>query len=257
MIYIAAHKKCDIPKMEGYIPLQVGAKGKESLGFQRDDEGDNISEKNPNFCELTGLYWIWKNKDDDYKGLVHYRRYFGRSNLSSKMSDIYSYDDLKDMLKDADMVLPYVENFKQNAKEEILISCCTEEIFRKLKNTINELYPDYMTTFDRFWESNHASLFNMFFSNFEIFDAYCEWLFTILFKLESIVDISDLNDYQKRLYGFLSERLLNIWVMHNDLRIKNVPVITTEMKLSEKLLLLRRRYTNEIIFRMHNSLKNK
>ena len=256
MIYIAAHKKCDIPKMEGYIPIQVGAKGKESLGFQRDDEGDNISGKNPNFCELTGLYWIWKNTDDEYKGLVHYRRYFGRSNLSSKTADIYSYDELKDMLKDADVVLPYLENFKQSAKDEILISCCTEEIFSNLRNVVKDLYPDYMSTFDFFWAGNHATLFNMFFCTSEIFDAYCEWLFSILFKLESMVDIGALNNYQKRLYGFLSERLLNIWILHNNLRIKNVSVITTEMKLSEKLLLLRRRYTNEIIFRMHNSLKN-
>ena len=89
MIYIAAHKKFNVPQLDNYAVLQVGAQGKENLGYLQDNTGDNISYKNPNFCELTGLYWIWKNCDDEYKGLVHYRRYFGKSNLSSKPEDIY------------------------------------------------------------------------------------------------------------------------------------------------------------------------
>ena len=66
MIYIAAHKEFDIPKLEGYIPLQVGAEGKADLGYLKDNTGDEISLKNPNFCELTGLYWIWKMQKRKY-----------------------------------------------------------------------------------------------------------------------------------------------------------------------------------------------
>lgn len=69
MIYIAAHKEFDVPRLENYVPLQVGAEGKEDLGFLRDNTGDNISVKNPNFCELTGLYWIWKIQTMSTKGL--------------------------------------------------------------------------------------------------------------------------------------------------------------------------------------------
>ena len=75
-ILVAAHKKYRMPEDKIYFPVQVGSYGKENIGFARDDEGDNISQKNPYFCELTGLYWIWKNVDADYYGLVHYRRYF-------------------------------------------------------------------------------------------------------------------------------------------------------------------------------------
>ena len=78
-IYIAVHKKANVLKREGYIPLHVGAEGKEDLGFVKDNTGDNISCKNPNYCELTGLYWIWKNCNADIVGLVHYRRYFVKS----------------------------------------------------------------------------------------------------------------------------------------------------------------------------------
>ena len=120
---------------------------------------DSISVKNPNFCELTGLYWIWKNTNDEYKGLVHYRRYFGKSNLSSKTKDIYTYDEMVDLLKGNDIVLPYVEYFKQNAKEEILIQCCTPEIFDELRRIIEELYPEYLEAFDQYFAQNKSVLF--------------------------------------------------------------------------------------------------
>lgn len=116
-------------------------------------------------------------------------------------------------MKSVDIVLPYVEYFKQNAKEEILLHCCTEEIFDKLRQIIETKYPDYIETYDRYFNENKASLFNMLFCKREIFDAYCEWLFSILFVLEKQVDLAKLNTYQQRLYGFLSERLLNVWVI--------------------------------------------
>ena len=74
-IIVATHKEYQMPEDKLYLPLHVGAFGKESIGYQRDDEGDNISQKNPYFSELTGLYYAWKNVKSDYIGLVHYRRY--------------------------------------------------------------------------------------------------------------------------------------------------------------------------------------
>lgn len=73
-IIIATHKQHFMPSDDMYLPLHVGKSGKEELGYQGDDTGDNISAKNPNFCELTGLYWAWKNLPNDYLGLIHYRR---------------------------------------------------------------------------------------------------------------------------------------------------------------------------------------
>ena len=77
VMIVAAHKAYRMPEDPMYLPLHVGKAGKSlELGFQGDDTGDNISEKNPEYCELTGLYWAWKNLDADYIGLSHYRRYF-------------------------------------------------------------------------------------------------------------------------------------------------------------------------------------
>ena len=75
-ILVACHKKTKTPFESVYLPIQVGAAGNDPIGFARDDNGDNISDKNPMYCELTGLYWAWKNLSCDYLGLVHYRRYF-------------------------------------------------------------------------------------------------------------------------------------------------------------------------------------
>lgn len=83
-ILIAAHKPYWMPKDPVYLPLHVGAEGKPDLGYTKDNTGDNISAKNPNFCELTGLYWAWKNLDADYLGLVHYRRYFTRKEVHDR-----------------------------------------------------------------------------------------------------------------------------------------------------------------------------
>ena len=248
MIYIATHKKFNVPNLNGYCALQVGAEGKEKYGYLRDNIGNHISGKNANYCELTGLYWIWKNTDDSYKGLVHYRRYFGRNNLSNKISDICSYEYLLNCLKSVDIVLPYVEYFKQNAKEEILLHCCTEEIFDKLRQIIETKYPDYIETYDRYFNENKASLFNMLFCKREIFDAYCEWLFSILFVLEKQVDLAKLNTYQQRLYSFLSERLLNVWVIKNKLVVKHLPVIHMELPVFDRIRLVRRRFTNRFRF---------
>ena len=248
MIYIATHKKFNVPNLNGYCALQVGAEGKEKYGYLRDNIGNHISGKNANYCELTGLYWIWKNTDDSYKGLVHYRRYFGRNNLSNKISDICSYEYLLNCLKSVDIVLPYVEYFKQNANEEILLHCCTEEIFDKLRQIIETKYPDYIETYDRYFNENKASLFNMLFCKREIFDAYCEWLFSILFVLEKQVDLAKLNTYQQRLYGFLSERLLNVWVIKNKLVVKHLPVIHMELPVFDRIRLVRRRFTNRFRF---------
>lgn len=74
-VIVATHKQYRMPSDNCYMPLHVGKQGKVDLGYLGDDSGDSISEKNGHYCELTGLYWAWKNLKSDYIGLVHYRRY--------------------------------------------------------------------------------------------------------------------------------------------------------------------------------------
>ena len=97
----------------------------------------------------------------------------------------------------------------------------------------------------------------MMFCKKELFDQYCIWLFDILFELEKYVNLNELNDYQKRLYGFLSERLLNIWVRENKVIIKNVPVVNIDMSLWDRLTLIRRRITNKVFWKIKTLKVNK
>ena len=253
MIFIATHKNFVVPNLPSYSPIQVGAATSSAdLGFLKDSAGDNISAKNPNFCELTALYWVWKNSNEPTKGLVHYRRYFGKSNLSASPSSIFSQQELDSLLSSADIVLPYVESFKQNAHDELLLGCCTPLIFNQLRDAVQSVQPDYLQDFDSFFAQNKASLFNMLYASADVFDSYCQWLFSILFALEKVVDLSPLDKYQQRLYGFLSERLLNVWVRHNRLRTVHTPVVNTELSLAQRLSLIRRRLSNQFVFSLHS-----
>ena len=247
MIYIVSHKRLMPPRLRGYRPIQVGP-GEDYPGFIRDNTGDNIADKNASYCELTAMYWMWKNVDEPYKGLVHYRRFLGRRAFSSSERDILSYDALVDMLKRCDIVLPRPSVYHVNARDQLLMECCTRDSFDALRETVLALDPDYAEAFDSFFSDNRASQYNMLFCRGELFDDYCAWLFPILFRLEDRVDLSGVNDYQKRLFGFLSERLLNVWVMRRGLRVRHVPVVSTAYSARDHLTYFRRDITNALRF---------
>ena len=77
-IYVITHKEIEDIKDSEYKTLLVGATKNDTFpnDYEHDDRGENISYKNDSYCELTGLYWIWKNIHTEYIGLVHYRRFF-------------------------------------------------------------------------------------------------------------------------------------------------------------------------------------
>ena len=106
-VVVAAHKPYAMPDDPLYLPLHVGAEGKESFGFTGDNTGENISAKNPTFCELTGLYWAWKNLDADYVGLAHYRRHFGgKGRGKDPLSRVLTEAEAARLLTGRDGILP-------------------------------------------------------------------------------------------------------------------------------------------------------
>lgn len=225
MIYIATHKKFNVPNEPGYIPIQVGTEGKTKLGYLVDNTGDNISVKNANYCELTGLYWIWKNTSDDYKGLVHYRRYFSNS---LKANEILKERYILRALKKFDVILP----FRYTMDKSLIDDYCEISGFKKDLESVREIilskYPNYLNTYDNTMNNNKIYFYNMIIARKNVFDNYCEWLFSILFELEKKVDLLGYNDYQKRIYGFLSERLLNVYFDYNNYKVFECGVINTE-----------------------------
>ena len=233
-IYIVSHKNVEFPKNEIYKPIQVGTK--ESFTEIRDNTGENISEKNPNFCELTAAYWILKNDKSDITGLTHYRRYFFKSKYNNKIENILDKEDIENILKEYDIILPEIEHIVQFTVKTAYEKRHHIEDFNKCRDIIQEKYPEYVEAFDEVANRKKVYLYNMFISKKEIFDEYYNWLFDILFELEKRVDLTNYSDYDKRIYGFLSERLLNVWLQKNKhLKIKEIPVYNTEQKVLPQL----------------------
>lgn len=176
-----------------------------------DNKGDNISGKNKQFCELTGLYWIWKNIFDDYIGVAHYRRHFILPDDWKARMEYYNID----------VILPtplYVnpnleENFKSRHMSivwDIMLEC------------FGKRYPqEYEDAYLYFKSNSLYSPCNMFIMKKEALNDLCSWLFPILFDVvKTIGNIKDV--YQNRYPGFISERLITYFFAKKQNRYKLV-----------------------------------
>jgi len=244
-IVVATHKQYWMPEDDVYLPVQVGAAGKSSIsGFQRDDEGDNISDRNPFFCELTGLYWAWKNLDSDYMGLVHYRRYFEERLALNKQKRIASGAFLVGMLKKYDVILPIERNYFIESNYTQYVHAHHEEDLIAVHSVIADKYPDYIPYYDIVMSRSHGHRFNMFIMRKDLFSSYCGWLFDILFELERRLDISTYSANDSRVFGFVSERLLDLWIEKNNIVYGSLPVVHLENQhwVKKALSFLERKY---------------
>lgn len=237
-IYVIAHKDFEMPVEDKlYDKLFVGANGlkdREPLlkeGYIFDDTGENISARNGEYCELTGLYWMWKNSKEPVVGLCHYRRFFtsgacklmnlftGKKKISlseKKILKILNKNDIimhnRTFLKDT-VRIQYSENHDGSQLDSV-------------GDIIKEYYPDYYSDFEKVMNRHFVHFLNMFIMRKELMDEYCEWIFGVLFKLESqnMEKKIDTN----RLYGFLSEILFDVWVEHKGLKVREMFSINLE-----------------------------
>ena len=229
-IYVATHKRAQFPDCGIYVPIRVGsALNDENFGFVRDDTQDNISKKNKSFCELTAIYWIWKNDKSDIVGLTHYRRYFFKNFLSNNLNNTLDENSIKRILKKFDIIVPNKTIIIKHNNIGSWKNVHHIKDYELCREIISDRHPDYLDSFDKFSKSKTLHLCNMFICSKKYFDDYCTWLFDILFELEKRVDISSYDEYNKRLFGFLSERLFNVWLDKNkNLKIKRKIVFNTD-----------------------------
>ena len=229
-IIIALHKKYPVPNDQVYLPLFVGAHSKPDIGFARDDINDNISCKNPFFCELTGIYWAWKNLNASNIGLVHYRRYFKGSKkviFNKYKRNILSDEDVL-KLDNETIYLPKMRNYYIETLYDHYAHTMYIEPLDITGEIISELCPEYSYEFNKLKVRKKAHMFNMFIMPKKHFDNYCEWLFKILFELEKRIDVSNYSSFHQRLYGRISELLLDVWINTNKLSYKELPYINIE-----------------------------
>ena len=258
-VVVATHKPFDMPSDKMYIPLHVGAEGKVDLdgnpldlGFQKDNVGDNISNRNSQFCELTGLYWAWKNLKADYIGLVHYRRYFKSFKKCGKnpFDNVLKYRELRPILDEYSVIVPkkrryYIETLEQHYEHNHHII-----ELNTARDILLEKYPEYADAYDKAIHRTWGYMFNMMILRSDLLDEYCTWLFDILFALcdrlnDSSEESRDLTSFEIRFPGRVSERLFNVWLEYQleNGRIEKKEIYEIPFMYMEKINIVNKGFT--------------
>lgn len=236
-IYVVTHKKADIQQYHldpAYKLIRVGNYGKEAdTGLLSDRTGIQIADKNPNYCELTAMYWMWKNDhDSEIIGLCHYRRYFTKSAWSDSSDYFLTAQDIEQILHEYDAVIPEKEFCYRGAYAGYL-DCGREKDLITTKQAIQELYPDYVPFYESEFEYSAGNYpANMIITSKKHFDAYSKWLFDILGYVEERTDLTGYTPAEARIYGYISERLLGVWLAKQQLKVKCMRIVNTEDALS-------------------------
>ena len=246
-IYVASHKPTEKYGDECYRLIHVGTSQHPDVrieGAVLDNKGeDNISEKNDKYCELTGLYYIWKNIHDvDITGLVHYRRFFVKKMKITKEpnSIILSEDDIQSIMSHNDVILGVPSNKKYAVGGFFKNPLDVPEfaIYRNILPSLRLLYPEYVEDYYQEFFKPAMSFCNMMICKKELFDQYCEFLFKVLFDAEKRWVDAGIGVAPREM-GYISEYLLNCWIRHNKhLRICYKPIALFED-------------TNKIGFKVH------
>lgn len=212
-IAVATHKAYQMPSDDIYLPLHVGANGKVPLGFQGDDTGENISELNPKFCELTGLYWLWKNVSGDYLGLAHYRRHFCLRKKSTKWASVLNTKEAQALCRQYDIIVPTKRHYVIETLASHYSHTHYKEHLELTREILRQKYPQYLSAYDSVLGKTSGYMFNMFIMRTDLVNDYCAFLFDVLFELDKHVDTSGYSAFQARYLGRVSEILFNVWLM--------------------------------------------
>lgn len=239
-IAVITHKKYEIPTHSPYLPMLVGNNTISERNYIKDNIGDNISSKNQTFCELTGLYWIWKNMpDNDALGIVHYRRHFKGKNKIASESEISS------LLENHDCILPKKRNYFIESTYSQYAHAHHAVDLDTTRGIIAERCPEFIPAFDKTMKSPKGHRFNMMVMKKPLFDDYCAWLFDILFELEKRLDVSTYSTYDLRVFGFVAERILDVYIETKKIKYAELPVLNLESQHwpTKIMRFLRRKFT--------------
>lgn len=234
-IFVACHKPSYVPDNPLFFPIQVGTalRAETMERMLHDDEGNNISEKNGQYCELTAQYWVWKHVDCDYYGFFHYRRYLNFHRVSEVASDgsikgkkCCPYEELDSIwddlsayhLDDAqwmqDLIIKYalLTVYRERINTSVYRQYEQYHDVAKLKRAIailKQMYPQYASAADEYMQSKDIYYMSIFIMKKALYHEYMEWLFSILFQLEKELECE--KEKEPRLMGYIAERLFGIF----------------------------------------------
>lgn len=240
-LYVSCHMaNVHIPDNALLRPIQVGCavSGEHFDGMLHDDEGENISNKNRSYCELTGQYWAWKHSNADYLGFLHYRRYF---NFSDETYPIHhepfifgdvvfdrndddslariGFDEarIREVVTKYDFIAPtpiatpdgvnVYEQYRLSAGHHIEDFDCALDI-------IERRYPEVYESAKKYLAQDKLYVCNMFVMRRELFDAYSSFLFDVLAQHEKLCDTTHYTAVARRVSGYLGERICGIYLAY-------------------------------------------
>lgn len=271
-VLIALHKPYRIPMDEMYVPVHVGANNapmffrtgdrivseEEMYDFEdeestlfypvfEDDEGENISEKNPYYSELTGLYYAYKNWDFDALGLVHYRRYFKSLKRNAfkldPLQNVLSLEEADELLRAHDVIVPKRRNYYIESLYSHYAHTFDNMHLLYAAKVIKDIRPKYFPYVSPAFNSKEGFMFNMFIMKSDLMKSYFDFLFPVLFELEKRLEADGIVDmdtegksesekremaFKNRLYGRVSEILFNVWFIKEAPTFTEIPVLETE-----------------------------
>ena len=231
-VYVAAHKAFMPLRKRMYQTIWLGEEEDNQWGYICDKkQPDNIGHLNAVINECTGMYWIWKYADSDYLGLVHYRRYFLRENVDAELSNILDYETLTGIMREYDIIVYPMVEYGDPIYVQLRESISQEafEVGEKLiRTSLEKNQPEYIEAYRRTMEGYVMFSCNMFITRREIFCQYCEWLFSIILEPANQIDVSSYDSYSKRVIGFFAERLFTTWLMRQELKMKEMPVLMVD-----------------------------
>ena len=235
-VYVADHKHIDFAIPDYCKKVQVNAEltGQwEGYLHDNDNTSDNISSKNAQYAELTALYAMWKNCTADIQGLFHYRRFISDIESVQKRNNSFvftipaqiskhliSEQSIQAALEYNDVILTSPVNpYPFNALEDLKRYCLWSDIHEMIV-VIHDNYPEYISSLADVFNSQHISYCNMFIARREFVDKYCTWLFDVLAKVEERISLDLPKEKRQRLYAYLSEVLLNVYIRKHNLKCK-------------------------------------
>ncbi len=260
-IFVTYKDKHKIIETDIIKPIQTGrAIAAEAFeGMIGDDTGENISEKNPKYSEISAQYWVWKNYDKignpDYVGFMHYRRHFifNDEHLSPNIIGCVEFENFNEdyvrkiSLNDKDIAnfvsgndiivcskimlrkIEFLKNKKDLTRNAYTENCHLQSAdYDLMLETVVKFFPEYRSVINKLPDLEYNHWYNMFVMKKEIFFEYNNFLFTILSELEKQIDMSLYCNDAIRTLGYLSERLLTIFIEkkreEKKCKIKETPI---------------------------------
>lgn len=232
-IVVAAHRKFDPPKLDDcYHIIKSGSYYEKIDGYICDDEGENLSVYQPILCELSSLYYAYKNRTYDILGLNHYRRYF----LDKKTKRILGNEKIEELLNEYDVILPpkkryYVvtptQHFIYGLHHNKKTTPLRKKYVNDLKNAIRERFPEYYLDSKRTFSKKSAHLKNMFIMKEPYASEFCNFMF------ETLLAIKDYKNYKARALGCMGEFLIDVYIRHKRLKTIELPIVCNMDKLPD------------------------